>query len=575
MKAQISVDPRLIPTMGRSLYQGHPAIIGVRELLQNSWDACLQREIKPDIKISLEYSGSYSKRSCKLVCQDNGIGMTDKQLVNDYLRLGSSGKKDSEYSTGGFGIANALVFSCDKWQVITKEWIAKPDDNHAVDITKNFEYYDGTEVTLWFTSDRYESSMVEKILLMVAFSKVDVHLRIEHKYTDDEGRANAVRFDDRCGFERLEISDNETTQHIEELDWAKIHIMDTASFPSGKSFAGYDVVRMNGLVQFTEHPSYKRKTNLILDLEGTVRPQSDRYPLSLSREKLIGPLAGMFETASKKHTVDMISTYRELTDEKPAKDTLMNKVMKGYLAVGSRSGKGTKITDCLNISMDRAHHPYNLYEEIDLSNPRVEKEGNVLSIWSGGKRYLFVDTTSGQQIPATYEMDGVDVIYRVTNFADILEQLAKTMNRVIHNYDDPNADFITTIFLDYKKPDPSMYKKHLKILEAWEQILKYTASNEEPFGVGLTTRTWIHACRTQVDTNPYYVINPTTIIGEVYGNRARAMRLWMLACHECAHRQFDIHDEAFVTEMGSIATATATLVDIEMASITSKLRGLQ
>lgn len=93
-------SPELIKLLIAPLY-GHNPSFGVRELIQNSIDACKERQLceAKDTSsysplISIEISNENGVKYFKL--KDNGIGMNEDVIVNYFLRAGSS-FRDSYY----------------------------------------------------------------------------------------------------------------------------------------------------------------------------------------------------------------------------------------------------------------------------------------------------------------------------------------------------------------------------------------------------------------------------------------------------------------------------------------------
>ena len=84
--------------------------VAMRELLQNSMDACKIAKNKYDIKISLKKDKS---GKILLSVKDNGVGMSLDDIKNYYLTIGKSGKKSEsniENLVGKFGIGALSMF---------------------------------------------------------------------------------------------------------------------------------------------------------------------------------------------------------------------------------------------------------------------------------------------------------------------------------------------------------------------------------------------------------------------------------------------------------------------------------
>jgi DNA topoisomerase VI subunit B len=95
----LKTNSRIWQVLGGALYRARPLLaITLRELFQNSRDACRGIDRAPDIVLTLETDDF---RQGILTCQDNGIGMSEETLLSRFLVLGESDKTAG--STGGWG----------------------------------------------------------------------------------------------------------------------------------------------------------------------------------------------------------------------------------------------------------------------------------------------------------------------------------------------------------------------------------------------------------------------------------------------------------------------------------------
>lgn len=538
MKAQITVDPRLIPTMGRSLYSGHTAAIAVRELLQNSWDACIAKDVKPEIHIRLDVSEFWSNNAEIVVtCRDNGIGMTEKQLLEDYLCLGVTGKKRLK-ETGGFGIANAVVFSAKKWEVKSLNHYASPDENYEIDIVKLDKPINGTEVKLTLES-HITVSTLRDIFRIIYLSDVDVKFSYY--------KAGKLQYEDsNAGFSQLkdvritreEFADvvDSSLEDVRILDGFKVHEYE---------IEGYDIVRMNGLVQFTEYQTSKRKTNLIFDLSIKFRPTDAKYPLTLSREAVSGDTEDQIDHISRLHTVDVLTSYRKLEEPKEP----VRRIIDGYTIKGSRGrGLDDEIEGLSSIRLQSgemvAVKAQQFYRDENGDPKILLEDGREIAIRLPGEDD-FGKTHSERYYSPSCTAEYVDVFPVLDQIG--MENLPTTK---------PRFHKSIAVMQDNYIKDPKKVKAHAKILRAWREILTITASFEENFGIGITSQGWVNGKRSVYDGDIFYIVNPDCI-EDVETNAGKALRLWHLACHECAHAVHDIHDEAFASEMGRISVETA------------------
>ncbi len=105
--------------MGTSLYPTRYAAI--RELIQNSVDACLARSYlhqqptyKPKVEISNEYD---SEGDLWIVVKDNGVGMNERVLKNHFFQIGSSWYDSSEFERLLYGIKKEQISVISKFGI--------------------------------------------------------------------------------------------------------------------------------------------------------------------------------------------------------------------------------------------------------------------------------------------------------------------------------------------------------------------------------------------------------------------------------------------------------------------------
>ena len=91
--AAISANPDIVKLMIEPLYGNEPSF-GVRELIQNSVDACNEREFIEKSRGNSTYKGIIdvivNKKKKIFTIKDNGIGMSSHVIVNYFLQAGSS-----------------------------------------------------------------------------------------------------------------------------------------------------------------------------------------------------------------------------------------------------------------------------------------------------------------------------------------------------------------------------------------------------------------------------------------------------------------------------------------------------
>lgn len=125
-EVRFEVNPDILKLLIQPLYSDDPSY-GVRELVQNSVDACREREAMEDPK-DKNYSGNITvnidTKAKLFTIEDNGVGMTVDTIVNYYLKAGSSYRRSSAWGedfldddgkpkvlrTGKFGIGVLATF---------------------------------------------------------------------------------------------------------------------------------------------------------------------------------------------------------------------------------------------------------------------------------------------------------------------------------------------------------------------------------------------------------------------------------------------------------------------------------
>jgi len=268
MKVQTSIDPKLIAMLGRKLYSNHPVPIIVRELLQNSIDACRRAGVEPRISITINQSNN---REVTIICDDNGCGMSPDEIVNDFLCLGGTNKRGTS-SVGGFGIAKAAIMSGIYWKVETLSWEFDFNDMmEGNDIRELNTQREGTRVTVQLDELTY-SWHLEDAIRWIYTSEIDICLKIDS--------SNGIHFEDfHAGLHE------ELMEMQKGIGWIGLGIGKIDTY-SGR-IVGRNFVRLNGLTQF-QISCYgdARESNLIIDVYTDEDPESKNYPLTVSREKL-------------------------------------------------------------------------------------------------------------------------------------------------------------------------------------------------------------------------------------------------------------------------------------------------
>lgn len=287
MKATLTISPELLKIVGRKLYSNHPAIIAVRELLQNSHDACKRANVIPDIRIEIE-----GNNPCKITCTDNGIGMSQDDIVNYFLCLGGTNKTESD-NVGGFGIAKAVLFSNPPWYTWTHDnYVNSELVGGKWDIVK-VESRQGTQVQIT-VDDFIYSTILESIYAMLSFSDVSVTLT-----RDDD---SAI----------VGLTDEIKWQHTEER--FKVGLLPKQEV-LGLTLKNLTVYRVNGLVQFITFSSFD-SLNVVVDINTQgLNPKDDNYPLSLSRETITSAVYSDINSIIRNYEQNPLTTRSNMKSE--------------------------------------------------------------------------------------------------------------------------------------------------------------------------------------------------------------------------------------------------------------------
>lgn len=204
MKFQIDIK-KVIKLLAKDIYDSPYALL--RENLQNAYDAVLMRRqadssyTNERIEISIEEG--------KVVIVDNGVGMTETTVENNYWKAGSSGKNTEEARKAGvvgtFGIGAMANFGvCDKLEVSTRYYasdqtIVTSADLENISLTEECINTNrvsdamlpiGTKVTAYLQTGNcmHESDALSYLNPFIQYLPISVHLNgklvSQHSYKD-------------------------------------------------------------------------------------------------------------------------------------------------------------------------------------------------------------------------------------------------------------------------------------------------------------------------------------------------------------------------------------------------------
>lgn len=392
-RARLTIDPSLLQMVGKTLYSMNPGIIIPRELLQNSIDACRRAHVIPEITLSLEtiYNSGVNPETV-IICEDNGCGMDEDELVDKFLCLGGSSKRgeDSKNQSGRFGVAKAAIMSGYDWLVETNNLSVCLDDltkdNFIQEVRKPRI---GTKITVNLHKYIY-ASYEDAMKRMIMSSDVDIHLIIS-----DDG---VIENYEHAGLHQ----ESEPSEDARGWRGSLVSPLD------GKQH-GYAFCRLNGLTQF-EVGGYcsARETNLIIDINnpGDIKCDAPEYPFTLSRERLKDDLQEPVEAWVKLKNNNPITTdvlYQR------AKNPEATDIIPGYLLKGVREAFKTvretqeSVQDSLTVDQQIAnlqnlillnnrvdatpfidpsgHSPIMKMVDYDVTDHNIDRDSRIITAW--------------------------------------------------------------------------------------------------------------------------------------------------------------------------------------------------
>lgn len=227
--------------MGEKLY-GERAY-GLRELLQNSLDACsvmkeYYKKTDPTINYEPEVSIIYDFDAKKVIVKDNGTGMSQNIISKYFLTIGKSYYRSDEYEklgyktypTGTFGIGFLSSFMLSsKVEVNTKyfgngeqnSFLLEKDSKYICKLNESFSGPHGTSISLSmneFQSVFYNMRILQEFIDM-NFYRLDACVKVYKKNYEgitNVGRVMATRITNQLNIDLSEyLRDAECKAYIE------------------------------------------------------------------------------------------------------------------------------------------------------------------------------------------------------------------------------------------------------------------------------------------------------------------------------------------------------------------------
>lgn len=162
-------NPDILKLLTQPLYGENPAY-GVREMLQNAIDACIEKEKIADEKEIMEVVLTISDDEKYLVVEDNGIGMNENILINYFLVAGASFRNSDTWKkvyykdnksvvprSGKFGVGVFASFILgDEIEVETIRY----KDNIGYKFKANIET-DQIQITKFYNNDKRSGTKIK------------------------------------------------------------------------------------------------------------------------------------------------------------------------------------------------------------------------------------------------------------------------------------------------------------------------------------------------------------------------------------------------------------------------------
>ena len=273
--------------------------VATREALQNArdaiGDAIKMGKIRPG---EGRFDVRWDPTARTLEWEDNGTGMTSDVVFDTFLVLGRSKGKGAQQSdkAGGFGLAKAVLLGCSetfRWKLhsLGSIYLSQGLDEDIVEYPAPF-FKQGVTLTVYDVKKQGGWSSNISLEGLLASSETDIHITYN-------GEPVPYAFHGKG------------TQVAENLNWGQGVKGITKAYKRLDN-AGGIFVRLKGLTQFIESP--KLTSDVVIDIETTLRPTDPKYPFNPSRMGLDGRAAeGLYELRQEL-TVDKASALLKMAE---------------------------------------------------------------------------------------------------------------------------------------------------------------------------------------------------------------------------------------------------------------------
>jgi len=327
----------------------------IREVLQNAVDAATKiadNDNKASVKLYVsKYGNSWDEDVyMDLTVVDNGVGMDLDTLVKNFYVYFQSGKEQDKESTGGFGIAKAVIQETPEegWSIETNDigsssfhknmyMGTKLKDQHAhpsLSVSRN-----GTQISL-YKIPYLDISYIKNICSKYATGNVDIYINDELvKPIFDFSKLHKI---DNSGSGIIDA----VSSNLVEEEMARNIINAKEEYLSGKNLDGntWNFRGENGEEQFIKVNYYMMKLdsgdygrfyvrlngqyqhengtfpqcNIVCDIYTNIRPNEEFYPMDPGRDSLRSPVK---ETVKEVERA-LEELIRDITDNELFKEGL-------------------------------------------------------------------------------------------------------------------------------------------------------------------------------------------------------------------------------------------------------------
>jgi len=500
----LKTSSRIWQVLGGALYRARPLLaITLREMFQNSRDACRGIVRQPDIVLTLETDDF---RQGILTCQDNGIGMTEETLLTRFLVLGESEKAAG--STGGWGIAKAsIVGGACRWNLHTNDLYLSSEhleDGRPIDHVTPIV---GTRIVLEYEPFPERDprrgligltpSSLARGLGWLLHSDAPCVVQLIYQGKRTEWRSfGLVATEDRrlCG----ESSDR-TTWQLHQLPAIESEPVQCAGLGSYSiASAGQVFYRHQGLAQFCDPVSSAHEDTFVVDIQTSAKAGDSDYPFTPARESTTGDLPSKVEAAIVPHKLNPLTSMTRQRDRQKPVDV--------WYYDGPALGRKGRPDSTQQQRLEMAQRL--VTPQVALSHAglaqRISIEGHFVSPL--GIRLLFKGISRTKR----------DVLSAVNR------RFLLTWGKVV---------------------DLVMEANHI----------------QEEFGIGFLFHP-SEAAERHVDTEgAYYLINPNLVNLRSSQPAETLLRMFLVAAHEVAHGVHADHTESFTAWMQTLADAAVPL----------------